>query len=75
MTCHDSPEVGNRSVRPINIGLSDAASNSPAARNLDIANLPIYTFRQNVTIGSSERFAIGLRLAGQDRTPRVALTR
>jgi cytochrome c peroxidase len=41
-TCHDTPDVGNHSVRaPLNIGVADAGKNSPPA--LDIAGLPVFT--------------------------------
>jgi hypothetical protein len=49
-TCHDSPEVGNHSAPlPINIGVVDAASSSPAGKTLDIKHLPIYSFRSTAT--------------------------
>jgi cytochrome c peroxidase len=41
-TCHDSPNVGNHSVKlPIDIGIPDAGDNAPPA--LDIAGLPVFT--------------------------------
>ena len=41
-TCHDSPNVGNHSVKaPLNIGVANAGTDSPPA--LDIAGLPIFT--------------------------------
>jgi hypothetical protein len=41
-TCHDTPNVGNHSVKaPLNIGIADAGKNSPPA--LDITGLPIFT--------------------------------
>ena len=40
-TCHDTPNVGNHSVKaPLNIGLANAGSNSPPA--LDISGLPVF---------------------------------
>jgi len=47
-TCHDSPNVGNHSVKlPINIGVAnagpfDAAAGTGAAPALDIAGLPVF---------------------------------
>jgi hypothetical protein len=39
-TCHNSPDVGNHSSPlPINIGISDAASTSPAGKTLNIKHL------------------------------------
>src|SRR5262249_41457560 len=41
-TCHDTPNVGNHSVKaPLNIGVADAGANSPPA--LDISGLPVFT--------------------------------
>jgi cytochrome c peroxidase len=41
-TCHDTPNVGNHSVKaPLNIGIADAGANAPPA--LDIADLPVFT--------------------------------
>jgi cytochrome c peroxidase len=41
-TCHDSPNVGNHTVRaPLNIGIADAGKNSPPG--LDITGLPVFT--------------------------------
>jgi cytochrome c peroxidase len=41
-TCHDTPNVGNHSVKaPLNIGVADAGKNSPPA--LDIEGLPVFT--------------------------------
>jgi cytochrome c peroxidase len=41
-TCHDTPDVGNHSVKaPLNIGIADAGPNSPPA--LDISGLPVFT--------------------------------
>jgi hypothetical protein len=41
-TCHDTPNVGNHSVKaPLNIGVADAGENSPPA--LDVAGLPVFT--------------------------------
>jgi cytochrome c peroxidase len=43
-TCHDTPNVGNHSVKaPLNIGIADAGANSPPA--LDISGLPVFTLR------------------------------
>ena len=41
-TCHDTPNVGNHSVKaPLNIGIADAGAKSPPA--LDISGLPVFT--------------------------------
>jgi len=48
-TCHDSPNVGNHSVKlPINIGIANAGPFDPATGTgavpaLDIADLPVFT--------------------------------
>ena len=43
-TCHDTPNVGDHSVKaPLNIGVADAGANSPPA--LDISGLPVFTLR------------------------------
>jgi cytochrome c peroxidase len=47
-TCHDTPNVGNHSVKaPLNIGIANAGSNSPPA--LNISALPV--FRLDCTSG------------------------
>jgi cytochrome c peroxidase len=41
-TCHDTPSVGNHSVKaPLNIGVADAGALSPPV--LDITGLPVFT--------------------------------
>ena len=41
-TCHDTPNVGNHSVKaPLNIGVANAGTGSPPA--LDIHGLPVFT--------------------------------
>jgi cytochrome c peroxidase len=43
-TCHDTPNVGNHSVKaPLNIGVANAGANAPPA--LDISGLPVFTLR------------------------------
>ena len=43
-TCHDSPNVGNHSVRaPLNIGIADAGNNN----SLDTSYLPVFTLTCN----------------------------
>ena len=43
-TCHDTPNVGNHSVKaPLNIGIADAGANAPPA--LDIGGLPVFTLQ------------------------------
>jgi len=45
-TCHDTPNVGNHSVKaPLNIGVANAGANSPPA--LDISGLPVFTLQCN----------------------------
>ena len=41
-TCHDTPNVGDHSVKaPLDIGIADAGKNSPPA--LDISGLPVFS--------------------------------
>jgi cytochrome c peroxidase len=41
-TCHDTPNVGNHSVKaPLNIGVADAGKDTPP--DLDISGLPVFT--------------------------------
>jgi cytochrome c peroxidase len=41
-TCHDSPNVGNHSVKaPLNIGIADAGNNN----GLDVSDLPVFTLK------------------------------
>jgi len=43
-TCHDTPNVGDHSVKaPLNIGIANAGANSPPA--LDISGLPVFTLK------------------------------
>src|SRR5262245_49973830 len=43
-TCHDSPNVGNHSVKaPLDIGVPDAGDKKPPA--LDISGLPVFTLK------------------------------
>ncbi len=43
-TCHDTPNVGDHSVKaPLNIGVANAGANSPPA--LDISGLPVFTLK------------------------------
>jgi cytochrome c peroxidase len=43
-TCHDSPNVGNHSVKaPLNIGIANAGPDAPPA--LDISGLPVFTLQ------------------------------
>jgi cytochrome c peroxidase len=43
-TCHDTPDVGNHSVRaPLNIGIANAGAGRPPG--LDISGLPVFTLR------------------------------
>jgi len=43
-TCHDTPDVGNHSVKaPLNIGVANAGADSPPA--LNISGLPVFTLQ------------------------------
>lgn len=43
-TCHDTPEVGDHSVKaPLDIGIADAGPNAPPG--LDISGLPVFTLK------------------------------
>jgi cytochrome c peroxidase len=43
-TCHDTPNVGNHSVKaPLNIGVANAGAGSPPG--LDISGLPVFTLQ------------------------------
>jgi cytochrome c peroxidase len=43
-TCHDTPNVGDHSVKaPLNIGVANAGADAPPA--LDIADLPVFTLQ------------------------------
>lgn len=43
-TCHDTPNVGDHSVKaPLDIGIADAGDKSPPA--LDISGLPVFTLK------------------------------
>jgi cytochrome c peroxidase len=44
-TCHDTPNVGNHSVKaPLNIGIANAGgANNPLPPALDISGLPVFT--------------------------------
>ena len=43
-TCHDTPNVGNHSVKaPLDIGVADAGDKTPPA--LDISGLPVFTLK------------------------------
>jgi cytochrome c peroxidase len=43
-TCHDTPNVGNHSVKaPLNIGIANAGADKPPA--LDISGLPVFTLQ------------------------------
>jgi cytochrome c peroxidase len=43
-TCHDTPSVGNHSVKaPLDIGIADAGAKAPPA--LDITGLPVFTLQ------------------------------
>jgi cytochrome c peroxidase len=56
-TCHDSPNVGNHSVKaPLNIGIANAGSNSPPA--LDISDLPVFTLQCNAGPLSGQTFFV-----------------
>jgi cytochrome c peroxidase len=43
-TCHDTPNVGDHSVKaPLDIGIADAGANAPPV--LDISGLPVFTLK------------------------------
>jgi cytochrome c peroxidase len=43
-TCHDTPNVGNHSIKlPLDIGIADAGVDAPPA--LDISGLPVFTLK------------------------------
>jgi cytochrome c peroxidase len=43
-TCHDTPDVGNHSVKaPLNIGIANAGADAPVA--LEISGLPVFTLQ------------------------------
>jgi cytochrome c peroxidase len=43
-TCHDTPNVGDHSVKaPLNIGIANAGANAPPA--VDISGLPVFTLQ------------------------------
>jgi hypothetical protein len=43
-TCHDTPDVGNHSVKaPLNIGIANAGSASPPALDISKPKLPVFT--------------------------------
>ncbi|HEY7301442.1 MAG TPA: hypothetical protein VH684_26425 [Xanthobacteraceae bacterium] len=43
-TCHDTPNVGNHSVKaPLNVGVANAGANAPPG--LDISGLPVFTLK------------------------------
>jgi cytochrome c peroxidase len=47
-TCHDTPNVGNHSVKaPLDIGIADAGAKSPPG--LDISGLPVFTLTCKAT--------------------------
>jgi cytochrome c peroxidase len=53
-TCHDSPNVGNHSVKaPLNIGIANAGPNAPPA--LDISGLPVFPLKcvQGLLVGQT----------------------
>lgn len=56
-TCHDTPNVGNHSVKaPLNIGIADAGANAPPA--LDIAALPVFTLKCNAGPLAGQTFTV-----------------
>ena len=56
-TCHDTPNVGNHSIKaPLNIGIVNAGANSPAA--LDISGLPVFTLQCDRGPRAGETFMV-----------------
>ena len=63
-TCHDSPNVGNHSVKlPINIGIAnagpfDAATGTGAVEALDIDDLPVFTVFCNAGLNAGTTYKV-----------------
>jgi cytochrome c peroxidase len=56
-TCHDTPNVGNHSVKaPLNIGIADAGANAPPA--LDVSDLPVFTLQCTAGPLSGQTFTV-----------------
>jgi cytochrome c peroxidase len=56
-TCHDSPNVGNHSVKaPLNIGIANAGPGAPPA--LDISGLPVFTLQCNLGPLAEQTFIV-----------------
>jgi hypothetical protein len=56
-TCHDTPNVGNHSVKaPLNIGIANAGANAPPA--LDISGLPVFTLKCTVGPLAGQTFVV-----------------
>jgi cytochrome c peroxidase len=56
-TCHDTPNVGNHSVKaPLNIGIANAGANRPPA--LDISGLPVFTLQCSRGPLAGQTFAV-----------------
>jgi cytochrome c peroxidase len=56
-TCHDTPDVGNHSIKaPLNIGVANAGINRPPA--LDISGLPVFTLRCTQGPMSGQTFVV-----------------
>jgi hypothetical protein len=56
-TCHDTPSVGDHSVKaPLNIGVANAGQNSPP--DLDISGLPVFTLQCMSGALSGQRFVV-----------------
>jgi cytochrome c peroxidase len=55
-TCHDSPNVGDHSVKaPLNIGVTDA---DPGPPSLDISGLPVFTIQCNAGPHAGETYTV-----------------
>lgn len=56
-TCHDTPNVGDHSVKaPLNIGVANAGANTPPA--LDISGLPVFTLQCNSGPLAGQKFVV-----------------
>jgi cytochrome c peroxidase len=56
-TCHDTPNVGNHSVKaPLNIGIANAGASSPPA--LDISGLPVFTLQCTQGLLAGQTFVV-----------------
>lgn len=56
-TCHDTPNVGNHSIKvPLNIGIANAGADRP--HGLDISGLPVFTLRCTKGPMAGQKFVV-----------------